>query len=224
MIVAKPFSTANKVVVVFLGVIVLTSFYLSTHRVPAPPLEQAVAIDPRDVHITVTGQSALTASEVRLILAVQQGGRTANDAQQAMNKSLDKLTANLTDNGIPQENIHLGDRQIQPQWSAPGSYRTPITQGYIASTTVEISGIAVDEQNNILNVALASGANQLVKTVALPGTEAKKQAVKAALNDAGEKAKVIATSMGRELGETVSIEQTEQGNTLQLVVQYRLKF
>ncbi|ABZ85086.1 hypothetical protein HM1_2549 [Heliomicrobium modesticaldum Ice1] len=223
LIATKNRSTANKVALIFFSIIVLTAFYLSTHRVPAPPLDSAIAVDPRDVHIKVTGTSDLPAELWRLTVAVQQGGRTSNEAVQAMRRSVEKLLDSMTDAGLSPDNINCVDQKLTPQWSVAG---TKSPQGYIAASTIEVNGIPAEQREAILSTALANGANQIIKTepLAVGNADVQKLAVKAALDDAHRKAKAIAAGMGRDLGDVVSIDQAEIDGHLQLTVLYRLKF
>ncbi|MBM7867287.1 DUF541 domain-containing protein [Heliobacterium gestii] len=216
-------STANKIALIFFSIIVLTAFYLSTHRVPAPPLDSAIAVDPRDVHIKVTGTADLPTDQWRLTLAVQQGGRTSTEAEQAMNRALDKLLGSLADVGFSPDNINRLDQQLTPQWSGAGA-RSP--QGFVAASTIEINRVPAEQREAVLAAALANGANQIIKMAPLydGNGDVQKQAVKAALEDANRKAKAIAAGMGRELGDVVSIDQAESEAHLQLTVLYRLKF
>lgn len=212
---SKQTSVANKVVAVFLSMILITAFYLSTHRVPSPPLEPAVALDPREVLITVSGHGSVpnTIEQLHLVLGVHQGARTAVEADHAMNKVMDKLLTSLNEAGVPRNNINKTNQQLQPQWPSGPSTRGLTPQGYIATTTIEINGLEPNQKEAIMDIALANGVTQVIKTETyrLADQNAKKQALKMALDDAKERAKQIASLMGRELGEILAIDESGTG-------------
>ncbi|MDD2420543.1 MAG: SIMPL domain-containing protein [Heliobacteriaceae bacterium] len=211
-------SIANKVVAVFLGLIIFAAFYLSTHRVPPAPLDPVVALDPREGSITVSGYGTVphTTEAFRLVLAVQQGGRSALEADNNRNRVLDELLKALNGLGVAGEAIKTGGRQLQPLWPDSTEGRRPAPQGFLATSKLEVSGLATERQEEVVKAALANGATQilLAETYRLPGPEASQEALQLALADAKNRAKQIAASMGRDLGDLVAVDETGTGKNL----------
>ncbi|MCW2278929.1 SIMPL domain-containing protein [Heliophilum fasciatum] len=225
----RNFSAANKVVAVFLGVILMTAFYLSTHRVPPPPLDTAIAFDPRDIQITVTGESKVQAStnHLRVRFGIQQTAWSALEAETQIQKQADKMRTALTNQGISEMMIRQINHTIQAQWE--GS----VNQGYLATTQFEINNWNPNSETDIIKTLLRAGANQIIDTqyMDMIDGESRKQAFKAAMDDARARAGVIAVTMGREIGDTVSVTEitSEQGKVtspevVKVSVVYRLKF
>jgi len=138
--------------------------------------------------------------------------KTAKEAQDNNNKSINQITEAVKKLGIADEDITTSNFSIYPNYIYEGG-RNEIS-GYQASQTltVKVRGIdaSTETLNKVLDTAVALGSNQLqgVTFGFADADNLKQQARTQALEKAKIKAQELASQAGLKLGRIVSISES----------------
>lgn len=142
--------------------------------------------------------------------------KTAKEAQDNNNKSINQITDAVKKLGIADEDITTSNFSIYPNYIYEGG-RNEIN-GYQASQTlsVKVRGIdaSTDTLNKVLDSAVESGSNQLqgVTFGFADADNLKQQARTQALEKAKTKAQELASQAGLKLGRIVSISDSSSSD------------
>jgi uncharacterized protein YggE len=161
---------------------------------PAPP-----AVDT----VTVTGVGTVESvpNEADFNFGVESRGRTAQSAIAANATAMEKVIAALR---------QAGAREIATQWVSVYTVtdENGTVTGYSASNSVSAT-IAVQRAGALIDAAAGAGANQ----ISGPGMSSSnadrlyREALADAVDDARERAEVLARAAGRSLGEISSLSE-----------------
>ncbi|MFN7138400.1 MAG: SIMPL domain-containing protein [Limisphaerales bacterium] len=183
------------------------------------PLEaQRMEESPRRNVITVTGSAETSAPPDRAVvrLGAETQSERAEDAQAAVNKTMQQVIENIKGAGIPARAIQTTGLQLFPVYEPhqPGREGDrPVLAGYRASNTVQVQVDDLKVVGSVIDAGLKGGANQLQGiSFELKDDSAQKQAaLRQAVREARAKAEAIADAADRPLGPIVSITETEVG-------------
>jgi uncharacterized protein YggE len=176
------------------------------------PPEAAVAQEPaaETDSVTVTGVGSVeeVPDEAQMTFGVESRGATAKAAIAANATAMEKLIAALR---------QAGAREVATQWVSvyPVMREEGIIGGYSASNSVSAT-IGVGRAGDLIDAAAEAGANQ----ISGPGFSSSdserlyRQALAAAVDDARERAEVLARAAGRSLGEISTIAEASGVNPL----------
>jgi uncharacterized protein len=155
--------------------------------------------------ITVTGTGAVqtTPDQAEFTLGVQSEGPTAREALAANSERMRRVLAALFAAGVAK-----GDVQTQSV-SVSKSYQG---NGYSAGNSVSVTIRVLAKAGSILDAASNAGANDVYGPTLSRSDEAGQQAkaLRAAVDNARAKARVLAEAAGVQLGRVTAI--TESGN------------
>ncbi len=170
--------------------------------------------DDRDKRIIVTGEgeAAVSPDMAILTIAVVREAETARDALDANNQAMTAVIDAMKKDGIEARDLQTGGLSINPRYVYPNEKneeKTPRIVGYEVGNTLTVRIRDLAKVGAVLDRSVSLGVNQgggLTFTNDDPSeaiTEARKRAVK----DALDKAKTLAEAAGVKLGDIVEISE-----------------
>lgn len=174
---------------------------------------------------SVSGEGkAIVKPDIALVNAgVEANGATVKQVQDEINKTTNKVTEALKDLGVDEKDIKTVNYSIHPNydWS---SGRQRIT-GYRASTSLQIKVHNIDNLNQVIDKATASGANNVgnISFDVDDKTKAEEEARKEAVAEAKKKAKQAAEIAGFKLGRIINYSESKNGGEIPIVYREALK-
>lgn len=145
-------------------------------------------------------------------VGVVSSAKTAKEAQDNSNKSINQISDAMKKLGIAEEDITTSNFSVYPNYVYEGG--RSIIDGYQANQTLtaKVRGIdaSTDTLNKVLDSAVALGSNQIQGvTFGFADADAlKQQARTQALEKAKTKAQELASQAGLRLGRIVSISES----------------
>ena len=161
--------------------------------------------------LTVSGTASIAAVPdlATISLGVTTNGATAAEAMAANSKSLAAVLARLQSAGIEARDLQTSSLSLNPNWVGNAAGTGSEIQGYIAMNMLTIRVRSLDKVGDVLDAAIADGANTLNSLTFGMQTPrpAEDEARKAAVADAMARARLIAEAAGARLGPIVSITE-----------------
>ncbi|MBU2897304.1 oxidative stress defense protein [Vibrio hepatarius] len=166
-------------------------------------------------HLQTTGYGEVIATPdmAEFTVRVVETTMTAEQAKQTVDKVVTDFLAQLKEQGMSDDSISSSNLYIAPQYHYPKNGQ-PELVGYRASRTVNVTVTQLSNLNQYLDVALSSGINQ-VQNVQLKVKEQAKyqeQARQAAIKDANEKAKSLASGFDKEISGVWRVDYNAPNN------------
>ena len=160
--------------------------------------------------LTVNGSGAVyvDADRVTINVGVRESAGDVMSAQAAVNAKIDAVIAALTDMGVDPKDIYTDSISIYPEYDYSYSGDEKLT-GYSAYNMIAATTAGTENAGAYIDAAFAAGANQLngVDFFASDTTEAQHRALAMAVQNAGEKAEVLAQAAGLPLAGIRSISE-----------------
>ena len=154
--------------------------------------------------ITVSGSAAvnLGADCVSAVLGINMSGSDLTALQNQVNTNMEAVFAALVSAGLDENNISTNAIYINPDYYGSGDGR-----GYTIDNSLTIQTDEIDKLGAYIDAAFAAGANTLnsINFSAKDDRAARKQALENAVQDARDKAEIIAAASGHTLGEIEEI-------------------
>lgn len=149
-----------------------------------------------------TAQESRTPDQAEVSVGVQATGKTSAEAQDALNKAMDKVVIAVKATGLAGLVVQTQGVSLQPEYEDTGSRRQPRITGYRASNTIRARTSQVDKVGTLLDIAVAAGANQIwgISFSLKDSAAARRDAIIAATADAKARAQAIADGLGVKLG------------------------
>ena len=170
----------------------------------------AAALADSTITVNGTGEALVSADVAVISLGVSARDRDVLKAQAKVNEAIASIRAVLLENGIAKEDIITDYINIYAMYD----YRDDQEEvaAYNANSTLAIRVTKMDAVGELIDLAFGAGANTLtgISFSASDTTEAKAEALRAAVRDAQEKAEVLADAAGLSLGK---VESIQEGNT-----------
>lgn len=161
--------------------------------------------------LKVSGSGEVTVSpniaEVSLAVVTQE--KTAEDAEKTNNETMTAVLETLYGFQIAESDIKSGYFNLNPIYDYSKEKESIV--GYRVNNELQVTIRNIDELGDILSAAMAAGANDVgsISFRLEDSGEAYRNALKAAVEDAGMKAKAMAESAGLSIsGTPYSIEET----------------
>jgi uncharacterized protein len=158
--------------------------------------------------ITVSGLGTATLTPDRAFFAfgrVSQAA-TATAALTASSQSVARIIASLKKAGVAQGDIQTSEVSLSPRMNDKGD----AVVGYSATNTVMVTIKKLGDAGDIVDAAVAAGANQVSGPNLLASDQdaSYRNALKAALADARAKAETLASASGSKLGTITAIAES----------------
>jgi uncharacterized protein YggE len=159
--------------------------------------------------ITVTGTGTVhtVPDQAEFMLGVQSRGPSAREALAANSERMRRVLAALFAAGVAKQDVQTQDVSLSQAYSSDGR-----PNGYSAHNSVSVTIRVLAKIGAILDAASNAGANDVYGPTLSRSDEAGQQAkaLRAAVDDARAKARVLAEAAGVQLGPVTAI--TENGN------------
>lgn len=157
--------------------------------------------------ISATGSASESRApdQAEVSFGVQATGKTSEEAQDTLNKLMDRVIAAVKETKLPGLVTQTQGLSLYPEYEQErGNARssTPKIIGYRASNSVLARTTAVAKVGKIIDAAVAAGANQIMGisfTLKNDG-DARREAIRKATTDAKTKAQAMADALGVSLG------------------------
>jgi len=161
--------------------------------------------------ITVTGSGAATAvpDRVSFSFGVTTQGKTASATLSANSAEMRAVIAAIKQAGVAAKDIQTSSVSLSPRYSQSGEDII----GYTASNTVSATIRGVSRAGNVIDAAVAAGANQVYGPSFTRSDESAlyRRALQAAVADARAKAQTLASAGHVRLGPVRSIVESSSG-------------
>ena len=167
-----------------------------------------------DTEITVSGEgNILVSADTAVVnIGVNIRDRNALKAQQRANEVIAAVRKVLTDNGIAAEDINTGYVELFTIYDYDYSSGSDAVSMYTANSMLAIQLKDMTQVGKVIDLAFGAGANSLngVSFSASDTDAARKEALKAAVEQARVKAEVLAEAAGLKI---TGIEAINEGGT-----------
>lgn len=167
-----------------------------------------------DTEITVSGEgNILVSADTAVVnIGVNIRDRNALKAQQRANEVIAAVRKTLTENGIAAEDINTGYVELFTIYDYDYSSGSDAVSMYTANSMLAIQLKDMTQVGKVIDLAFGAGANSLngVSFSASDTDVARKEALKAAVEQARVKAEVLAEAAGLKI---TGIEAINEGGT-----------
>jgi uncharacterized protein YggE len=158
--------------------------------------------------VTVTGESTVYAAPdmATIQIGITTQAASAREASEANAKKMTGLLAAIKAAGIAEADTQTTQLSLQPQYSGGNA---PRITGFQASNQVTIRVRELAAVSNVLDRAIAAGANDIsgIEFVVSERSKALDRARKDAIDDARRKAELYAGAAGAKVGPVVTISE-----------------
>ena len=166
------------------------------------------AVAEQTITVNGSGETLVAADTAVVSVGVSVRKKDALEAQSAANEVIASIRAALAGAGLKEEDISTGYINLYAVYD----YSKDIEEivAYSANSSLAIKVTDMGRVGEVIDMAFGAGANTLdgVSFSVTDDTEARKEALKAAVEDAKEKAAILAEAAG--LGE-IEIESIQEG-------------
>ncbi len=170
-------------------------------------------VTPGKLTLSGTYTVVLQADTATIEVGARTLDKTVAKAQEANNAIMDKLIKNLTELGFTKDDIRTTQFYIgfEPDYSYSGYAQQAENGNFAVTNMVSITVKDLSILSKVIDLAAESGANNAYNLTFTSSKtkEAYHEALKLAVEDATEKAKVLAAAGGRELGAILVMEASE---------------
>jgi hypothetical protein len=165
------------------------------------------AADTTSGTLTVIGAGTATATpdQASFAFGTVSQAKTASAALAASSDAVDRVVAALRKAGVASADLQTADVSLSPRYDDKGE----TILGYTASNTVAAIVRKLDSAGQVVDAAVAAGANQVSgpSLVASDQAAAYREALRAAMVDARAKAQALAAASGLATGAITSITE-----------------
>lgn len=160
-----------------------------------------------EFRVTGEGKTSATPDVAVVRVGVQANGLTADDTKEQLNVALNKVSEAIKSLGISSTDIKTENYNIYPNQDYNDG-KNKIT-GYTASSNLVIKVKEVEKANQVLDVSVSSGANQVggVTFEVSDKSAAENEAREKAVADARKKAELMARVAGFKLGKVINYSE-----------------
>jgi len=164
------------------------------------------------LNVSGTGTVYMEADRVSATLGVRLSGADVAQLQQQANETVNAICADLEAAGLEKKDIATANIYIYPQYDYIDGGEKIV--GYTVNNSLSIQTEEIDRIGNLIDIAFAAGANTFdsISFTAEDDSAARKQALELAVQNAKNKAEIIAAAAGKSLGGILLISEGSQGS------------
>ena len=168
----------------------------------------SIGLAETDIIVSGSGVSMVEANVAVVTLGVTAQKQDVLDAQADVNGAIEAIRKALLENGIEKENINTDSIRIYARYDYSSNIETIV--GYNASSSLAIRTTDMENVGKIIDIAFANGANTLdgIEFSNEDTADARKDALTKAVQDAREKAEIIASAAGLTIKEIKTITES----------------
>jgi len=171
-------------------------------------LHSASAFAQSVLNVNGSGIVMVQADMASITLGVSKVGPDLTELQQDVNNTVNQICEALKEQGIPETDISTNYLYIYPQYD----YSQDVAQmvGYSVNNNLLITTDNIDGVGALIDAAFAAGANSFDSLTfsVKDETDARNRALEIAVQNAFDKAEVIAAASGRAIEGIISIDET----------------
>ena len=202
----------------FLPFLVITFFFLSLFAYvklagPIPFSVNSTTTSKSDTfNVTGEGKATVKPDIATITVGIQANGASAKEVQNQINTNINKVSDAIKKLGIDPKDIKTQNYSINPTFNYNSGDNQKIT-GYSGSTNILIKVRNLDNANNVLDTAIAQGANQIgnISFDVEDKTRAEAEARIMAVAQAKKKAQDAAKIAGFSLGKIINYSENQGG-------------
>ena len=170
----------------------------------------ASALAEKTLNVTGSGTVYLDADIAYASLGVSYTGADLSVIQQQANETIEAVCQAMEEAGLDAKNISTDNINIYPMYDY--SQNDVKLTGYRIDERLSIHTEDIDALGAYIDAAFAAGANTFNSIIfsVKDDSQAKRDALKLAVQDAREKAEVIAEASGEEIDSVVAISENAQ--------------
>lgn len=190
----------------------LTSFSaLAQSRTPPEP-RSAPNPAVRTLRVEGKGEAKAEPDEAWVDLAVETVGNTAKAAGEENARKMERVIAALTGAGIPRKEIDTRNYSVYPEYAQPAPNAEPKLRGYRANNTVSVHVRELPRLGDLIDRAIASGANRVdgVRFALSKEDAVYAEALRQAVERGRKTAEVLAASLGVRLGAVLEVSTVSE--------------
>lgn len=161
------------------------------------------------LNVTGTGTVYMEADRVSIQVGVRLSGTDVAALQQEANAIVKNICESLEAEGLDPKDISTANIYLYPQYDYSGEMEKIV--GYTINNSLTVQTSEIDKIGGYIDVAFEAGANTFdsINFSVKDDAAARKQALELAVQNAREKAEVIAAASGKTLG---GIEVISEGS------------
>lgn len=169
----------------------------------------AALAEPTKLTVVGNGVATMTADKACVVLGVRETSSDALEVQGVVNGKINAIYEALIAAGVDKKDIGTESLYLFANYDYSGE--TEQIVGYTASNTLSIQTMQLDKLGEYIDIAFGAGANTLenVQFMAQNSEDAQKEALQLAVQNAYEKAEVVASAAGMQVSAVLSIQEND---------------
>jgi uncharacterized protein YggE len=193
------------------ALVVLAAAVVAFAGVGRPDLAGGASEPSEGITVTGTGTVETVPDQAEFTLGVSSKGATAREALAANSERMRHVLDALSAAGVAKEDIRTQDVSVSQSYSNDGR-----VDGYSAHNSVSVKIRNLDQAGSVLDAASNAGANDIYGPTLTRSDEDELQAkaLRAAVDDARAKARVLADAAGVQLGSVTAINESGDGTPM----------
>lgn len=166
--------------------------------------------EPTVLRVHGTGIVNVTANDAKVILGVRETAQDVRVAQATVNEKINAIYEALIAAGIEKKDIGTESLYIYANYDY-SSQEEKVT-GYTATNTIAITTDQLERIGEYIDIAFEAGANTLdTVNFSAPGNEdAQREALELAVQNAFERAEIIAKAAGMKIDAVTLMDETQE--------------
>ncbi len=173
--------------------------------------QSATEKEPSILTVTGRGEVRIAPDEATVQLGVARQRDTAQEAQGEVNEVAQEILNAVIQLGVEAEHIQTYELRLSPGYTSrrPGSSDEPRVVAYRASNMVSVRLENLSLVGLVIDAAMQAGGNQLqgVHFALRNDLSAREQALKEAVKEASQKAKVISEALDVKIIEVIEVNE-----------------
>ena len=159
------------------------------------------------LNVTGTGTVYMEADRVSVQVGVRLSGADVAALQQQANETVKNICESLEANGLDKKDISTANIYLYPQYDYSGDVEKIV--GYTINNSLTVQTADIEKIGTYIDLAFAAGANTFdsINFSVKDDAAARMQALELAVQNAREKAEVIAAASGKKLGDIEVISE-----------------
>ncbi len=192
-------------VIALLGLLIMSPGVFPAH----PPVAAQTGGDVRTVTVTGHAVTSQAPDMATIHVGVVSQAGTATEAREQNAAAMEQLRSGLQRAGVAAGDMSTSYFAIQPVYDYGAGGREPRISGFQAEQMLQIKTKQVDQVGALIDAAVAAGANRVhgVEFSLSDPTALRNRLFDSAVNDARQKAELLAKTAGLQVARVLTIEE-----------------
>lgn len=160
------------------------------------------------IQVTGNSQKEVAPDVARITFSINSVNDNLEKAKNENTQITNRVFANLNDQGISNEQVKTNTYQVEPIYNYEKD-RLPKLKGYRVTNSLEIR-TSIEKVGILVNELTSAGANEInsIRFETSNEADSKDEALKAAVEDALRKAKVIAATLNKKVANITLVNES----------------